>query len=331
MQVSGGGDCPELALNGLRIALQFALPNSLAYVFSDATAKDYGFYEDVVELIQKKQVTVNFLLTGDCNAQNSYGYQVYHKLSRVSNGQVYDMNKNNVKDVLVAIKHSVSHNYAALKSLDLASSGTSQTNLNIDKSISELSVRISGRNPTLSIRDPSNETVKSGEELSLENLKLVNIKDPKDGLWRIEAGAESAHSVRLSALSDLKFDFGFSGEEISRKSETSVLPLAGSKNILSIFISDPLLVKKLSNVSIILVPLNPSDNEIKFSISLHRVSDKIYATNLFEVPRQMFKIQLYGTDVSDNPIERLISTGLIASSGSMNTFFSHNFSKIFSL
>lgn len=316
INVSGGGDCPELALNGLRIALEFALPNSLAYVFSDATAKDHGFFSDVVELIQQKQVTVNFLLTGDCNSQDSFGYQVYHKLSRVSNGQVYDMNKNNVRDVLLAIRQSVSHNYAALKSLDVEQSGTSHTDLNVDKSISELSVRISGKNPKLSIRDPSNVTVSDGEELSLQNLKLVNIKDPKDGLWRIEAGADSAHSVRLSGMSDLKFDFGFSAGEISRKFETSVRPLMGEKNVLSIFISDPSLIETLSNVTIILVPTNPSDVPVKFSIPLSKLNDQIYATKPFEVPRQMFKIQLFGKDAGGNAIERLISTGLIANSGS---------------
>lgn len=318
IQVSGGGDCPELALNGLRIALQFALPNSLAYVFSDATAKDHGFYEDVVELIQRKQVSVNFLLTGDCNAQNSIGYQVYHKLSRVSNGQVYDMQKNNVKDVLIAIRHSVSHNYAALKSLDIESSGTSQTNLNVDKSISELNVRISGKNPILSIKDPSNETVRSGEELSLENLKLVNIKDPKDGIWRIESGAESAHSVRLSALSDLKLDFGFSDGKIMKKSETSFLPLADTKNFLSIFVSDSSLIENLNNVIIALIPSNPSELSMKFTLLLKKVTDNVYATNAFDIPRQMFKIQLNGVDVNGNAIERLISTGLIANSGSKN-------------
>lgn len=320
ISVTGGGDCPELALNGLRIALQYALPNSLAYVFSDATAKDYGFFEDVVELIQKKQVSVNFLLTGDCDAQSSVGYQVYHKLSRVSNGQVYDMKKNNVKDVLLAIRHSVSHNYAALKSLDVEESGTSQTDLNVDKSISELSVRISGKNPKLSIKDPSNETVRSGEELSLENLKLVNIKDPKDGIWRIETGAESAHSVRLSALSDLKFDFGFSAEKVTKKSETSFLPLIASKNVLSVFISDSSLVEALNNVTIALIPSNPSELSTKFTLPLTKINDNVYATNAFDVPRQMFKIQLNGVDHNGNMIERLISTGLIANYGSKYFF-----------
>ncbi|KAG5680582.1 hypothetical protein PVAND_010079 [Polypedilum vanderplanki] len=316
INVSGGGDCPEMALNGLRIALKLALPNSLAFVFSDASAKDYSYYNEVVELIQAKQVTVNFLLTGDCDDQTSLGYKIYHQLSRVSNGQVYDMNKNNVKDVLVAIRHTMSHNYAALKSVDVENAGTSKTNLNVDKSITKLSVSITGENPTLSIRNPSNETVHSDDSLTLKNLKLVNIKDPNEGIWRIEAKADSSHSIRLSALSNLKFEFGFSLNDVEKKTETSHQPLVGHQNILSVFISDPSLVNELSNVTIFLVPSNPSEISTKFTIPLNKKSENHYETKPFDIPRQMFKIQLNGMDIHGNALERLLSTGLISSFGS---------------
>lgn len=303
-------------MSGLKLALEFALPSSLAYVFSDATAKDLRFFSEVLGLIQKKQVTVNFLLTGNCDDPTGPGYQVYQKLSRASNGQVYDMNKSNVKDVLLAIRHTVNYNYAALKSVDTESAGTTNTKLTIDKSISELSVSLSGKNPQLTIRDPHNETIRSGDELSLTNLRLVKIKDPVDGLWKVEAGAESSHSIRLGAISELKFEFGFSTEEPTKKSETSFQPLSAEKNVLSIFVSDPTLIKELSDVTIILVPSNVHESSHQFKIPLKKVGEQIYATKAFEVPRQMFKIQLNGVDFNGNPIERLISTGLHSSQGS---------------
>jgi len=316
IQVAGGGDCPEYALSGLKIALQFALPNSLAYVFSDATAKDHHYYEEVVTLIQKKQVTVNFLLTGICDDSSGPGYQVYEKLSRSSNGQVYDMNKSNVKDVLIAIRHSVNYNYAALKSVDIESAGTSRTELKIDKSISELSVSLSGKNPRLTIKDPANETVNNGEELTLNNLKLVKIKDPKIGIHTVETSADSPHSVRLGAISDLKFDFGFSTSPVSKKAETSFQPFVNHKNILTVFTSHPHLLKNLTEILVILVKQNSHDIANQFKIPLKRVSDDIYTTNPFDVPRQMFKLQLNGIDVNGNVIERLLSTGLQGSQGS---------------
>ena len=39
IKIFGGGDCPELALSGLKIGLKFALPNSFIYVFTDATTR----------------------------------------------------------------------------------------------------------------------------------------------------------------------------------------------------------------------------------------------------------------------------------------------------
>lgn len=285
-------------------------------MFSDATAKDLHFYGEVLGLIQRKQVTINFLLTGDCDDPTGPGYQAYVKLSRASNGQVYDMNKSNVKDVLLAIRHTVNYNYAALKSVDAESAGTTNTKLTIDKSISELSVSLSGKNPQLTIKDPRNETVTSGEELSLKNLKLVKIKDPIDGLWNVESIAESSYSVRLGAISEMKFEFGFSISEPKKKSETSFQPLINEKNVLSIFVSDPTIIKTLSDVTVILIPSNEHESSHHFKIPLKKIEGSIYSTKAFDVPRQMFKIQLNGFDVNGNIIERLISTGLHSSQGS---------------
>lgn len=316
IETVGGGDCPEYAISGLKIALEFALTNSLAYVFSDATAKDLRYYDDAIELIQKKQVSVNFLLTGDCDDPSSPGYQVYHKLSRASNGQVYDMKKSNVKDVLLAIRHTVNYKYSALKSVDSESAGTTNTKLNVDKSISEFSVSMSGKNARLTITDPRNETVKSGEELSLQNLRLVKIKDPVGGQWNVEATADSSHSIRLGAISEMKFDFGFSVDEPSKKSETSFQPLSGYKNVLSIFVSDPSLIKTLEDITVVLVPSSVHESSMQFKVPLKKVGNQIFSTKAFDIPRQMFKLQLNGIDANGNQIERLLSTGLKSSHGS---------------
>lgn len=314
IKIHGGGDCPEMAISGLKIALDLGLPNSLAYVFSDATAKDFRYFNEALDLLQKKQITVNFLLTGDCNNPKSNEYQVYHHLSRASNGQVYDMSKSNVKDVLLAIRHTVNHNYASLKSVDSETAGLSQTKLNVDKSISELSVSVSGKNPTLTIKDPRNETVKTVDELALKNLKLVKIKDPLGGEWNVEASADSSHSIRLGAISEIKFRFGFSVNEPKKISETSFQPLSGVKNILSIFVDDQHLIHNLTDVTISLA------SGVKFKIPIQRTSiEELFVTKSFDIPRQMFNIHLNGFDANGNTIERLISTGIQSKEGSKHT------------
>ena len=59
LTVAGGGDAPELALHGIRLALHEVRPGSPCFVFTDAPAKDLYLKSEVLALAMDKKVPVS--------------------------------------------------------------------------------------------------------------------------------------------------------------------------------------------------------------------------------------------------------------------------------
>lgn len=98
----GGGDCPEMALTGIKKALELSEAKSHAFVFTDAGAKDHEMEKEVIDLAKGKEITLNFLLTGKCKKETETG-DVFDRLASKTGGQVKDLKKNEVGDVLTAM------------------------------------------------------------------------------------------------------------------------------------------------------------------------------------------------------------------------------------
>lgn len=57
------------------------------------------------------------------------------------------------------------------------------------------------------------------------------MENPQPGEWNVKATSDSAHSVRLTAISDIVFNFGFTLKTPQRISDTFFNPLQGNFQI----------------------------------------------------------------------------------------------------
>lgn len=62
-----------------------------------------------------------------------------------------------------------------------------------------------------------------------DDIQVVNVENPIPGEWNVKATSDSAHSVRLTAISDIVFNFGFTLKTPQKISETFFNPLKGWK------------------------------------------------------------------------------------------------------
>lgn len=132
------------------------------------------------------------------------------------------------KKVLEDIKDTLDTRRVALKYLDSPSGDSHNIDVTIDENLKEFSVSVAGHNPNITVVDPQKKLFEDGKEsLNLENLKVVNVQNPMPGEWNVKAESDSPHSIRLTALSDVVFNFGFSLKIPKNMDETLFNPLLG--------------------------------------------------------------------------------------------------------
>ena len=109
LTANGGGDCPELGLSGLYLALLNSLPNSNVYYFSDAAVKDAHLIFSVLAIAFQRRSRIYILLSGSCSRRRRRSLterQVYEKLASATGGQLIAFSKSNIDEAIKLVRQA---------------------------------------------------------------------------------------------------------------------------------------------------------------------------------------------------------------------------------
>ncbi|TRZ22552.1 hypothetical protein HGM15179_004536 [Zosterops borbonicus] len=311
LYVQGGGDCPEMSIGAIKIALEISLPGSFIYVFTDARSKDYRLTHEVLQLIQQKQSQVVFVLTGDCDDRNHIGYKVYEEIASTSSGQVFHLDKKQVNEVLKWVEEAVQASKVHLLSTDHLSMAVNTWQIPFDPSLKEVTVSLSGPSPAMEIHNPLGKQLSKGsglnELLNIHNsAKVVNVKDPEPGTWTIKTSSSGRHSVRITGLSTIDFRTGFSRKPTLDFKKTSSRPVQGIPTFMLLNTTGILLPARVDRLELLSVT-----GELLKTLPVKYYPDRkpygLWNISDFIPPDEAFFVKITGYDKDDYLFQRVSS------------------------
>ncbi|XP_073399185.1 uromodulin-like [Dendrobates tinctorius] len=200
---TGGGDCPELAMTGLELALMNSPSKSVILVLTDASALDYAnttLINNIRSLINTTKSQVIFAVTGICNTTDSPDFLIYREIATLSFGHVYLIGVSELYKVFKYLDYSLS--MPANSSNQLFSGDFTalyhNENLSVSKNFSSFMITTDGPIYNITVKGPS---LFSMEKTVIETWGyILVVNKPPKGNWTIAIHAAGVHSIRIEGF-----------------------------------------------------------------------------------------------------------------------------------
>ncbi|XP_072273143.1 uromodulin-like isoform X2 [Pyxicephalus adspersus] len=205
LTATGGGDCAELAIAGIRQALLFSPHQSFILVLTDASAKDYSnsaLVNEVFSLIGSTKSQVVFLITGLCGTEDSPDYTIYRDISSISFGHLFKIPLKDLNKVFHYLDYTLSIPVNSSKHLFSGDFTNLVHNeyFSVNDIFSSLMITTDGVIHSLRLMGP-NGTVLRLEQLVTETWGSMNlVKKPPRGNYNIDVNAGGFHAIRVQGF-----------------------------------------------------------------------------------------------------------------------------------
>ncbi|XP_044160450.1 uromodulin-like [Bufo gargarizans] len=205
LYASGGGDCPELAMEGLQLGLESSPDRSVIMVLTDASAKDYNnqtLINNIYSLISSKNSQVFFLITGLCGGLDDPQFLIYRDIASKSFGHVFNIKLSEMSKVFNYLDFTLSRPINTSVRLFSAEyiNGSNSGKFIVSAVFTKIIVMTDGVISTLSILGPNAKSV-AMETIVTESWGSVYVvKNPSRGTWKINCVGEGRYSLTVEGL-----------------------------------------------------------------------------------------------------------------------------------
>ncbi|XP_067865293.1 von Willebrand factor A domain-containing protein 7-like isoform X2 [Heterodontus francisci] len=236
LRANGGGDCPELAMTGLELALRNSMPRSQIFFFSDAGAKDKQKEDQVKILVETTKSKINVLLTGYCETRRkkrsppvtsrqkrSSSKNIFEQLAEFSGGYYVQTQKGALANVLGLVEMALN---AAPVKIFTAETEDQEVSFPVDEMLEEFSISVKSTASVVNlvVQQPSGTAATVTKLIDTIMHKAVEIAPIAErGEWKLRInGATDTYVIDISGKSLLDFSY-----QIMEEANGYTLPIQG--------------------------------------------------------------------------------------------------------
>ncbi|CAJ0945421.1 unnamed protein product [Ranitomeya imitator] len=202
---TGGGNCPELAMQGLKLALENTPPNSFILVLTDASALDYwntDLINRIYSLLASSRSQVFFLITGLCGSINDADFLIYREISAASFGHVFQVSLSDLNKVFHYLDLTLSRplNSSARLFSGEFTEGSNSGSFAIEDNFTSLIITADGVIYSIQVLGPDSVELPLKPIVSELWGSMYLLKNPRHGIWTVKINGGSRCSLRVEGL-----------------------------------------------------------------------------------------------------------------------------------